>query len=56
MGCFCLDLGDFNEWPSGGVVSMVNVIMVDEVHILNIFVAFDFEEFFHNFCDGGRLL
>ena len=55
-GCFCLELGGVDEWTSGGVVSMVDLVMLNEVHVLNIFIGFEFEEFFHNFCDGGRFL
>ena len=58
-------------WISGEVVSMVDVTggflggcsgfwrilgEVTEVHALNIVVEVDFEDFFHNFSDGGKFL
>ena len=59
------------EWISGGLVSMVDVTggflggcwcfsrildEVTEVHALNILAEVDFEDFFHNFSDGGKFL
>ena len=29
---------------------------ITDVHVLDILVSVDSEDFFHNFCDGGRFL
>ena len=30
--------------------------VISHVHVLDILVSVDSEDFFHNFCDGGKFL
>ena len=51
--------GECNQWFlgwGGAGVGDVSWVEVTKVHVLNILVGVDFDDSFHNFCNGGGFL
>ena len=53
LGCVCV-------WGGGGGggagIGDVSWVEITKVHVLDILVGVDFDDSFHNFCNGGGFL